>query len=223
MAKQILLEHGSGGKLSHELVRDMFLNKFPNPSTVKDTDAALLDLNQQGVGFTTDSYVVDPIFFPGGDIGRLAVSGTVNDLLVSGYRPRYLSASFIIEEGFPMQDLEKIVDSMVEEAKKAGISIVTGDTKVVDKGKCDKLFINTTGVGEAHFHLSLPLLPSQLSPGDVILINGHLGDHGIAVMAAREGLKANGLVSDVAPLNDVILPLLDRGIQIKFMRDATRG
>ena len=147
MENNILLEHGSGGKLSRNLIKDLFINYFDNPILKQQTDSALLSLNSSNIAFTTDSYVVDPIFFPGGNIGKLAVCGTVNDLAVSGAIPKYISVSFIIEEGFSIKELEKIVSSMADETKKAGVLIATGDTKVVNKGQCDKLFINTSGIG----------------------------------------------------------------------------
>jgi hydrogenase expression/formation protein HypE len=159
--------------------------------------------------------------FPGGNIGHLAVSGTVNDLAVSGYIPKYLSAGFIIEEGLPFSILERVVKSMAEEAKKAGVYIVTGDTKVVNKGKCDKLFINTSGIGELHPNSSC--LKNKIEPGDKIAINGFIAEHGIAVMTAREGMAVTNIESDVAPLNGLIKDILDNKLNIKFMRDATRG
>jgi hydrogenase expression/formation protein HypE len=218
---QILLGHGSGGKLSHELIKNLFFKYFPNPFENKDTDSASLSFKKGEIGFTTDSFVVDPLEFPGGNIGHLAVSGTVNDLAVSGYIPKYLSAGFIIEEGLPFSILERVVKSMAEEAKKAGVYIVTGDTKVVNKGKCDKLFINTSGIGELHPNSSC--LKNKIEPGDKIAINGFIAEHGIAVMTAREGMAVTNIESDVAPLNGLIKDILDNKLNIKFMRDATRG
>lgn len=224
MKKQILLGHGSGGKLSHELIEKLFITYFHNDILAAQTDAAVLSLNAENLAFTTDSYVVDPIVFPGGNIGKLSICGTINDLAVTGAEPKYISASFILEEGLPLSDLEEIVKSMANEAKSAGIQIVTGDTKVVNKGKCDKIFITTTGMGllsSKHTHIATG---QTLQPGDSILINGYIGDHGVAVMAAREELEFTTEVkSDCASLHVLIQKVLDAGVKIKFMRDATRG
>jgi hydrogenase expression/formation protein HypE len=224
MNKNILLGHGSGGKLSHDLIRDLFVKYFSNDILKEQTDAAVITVTTEKLSFTTDSFVVDPIFFPGGDIGKLAVAGTVNDLAVSGAKPLYLSAGFIIEEGFAFSELEKIVKSMAVEAKLAGIKIVTGDTKVVNRGKCDKVFINTSGVGELlpkYVHIGMG---RDIQSGDKIIINGTLGDHGMAVMAAREELSfKTDIQSDCACLNHLIEEALTASDQIKFMRDATRG
>ncbi len=220
----ILLGHGSGGKLSHELISSLFVKYFRNDLLDKQTDSAIIPVTGTKLSFTTDSFVVDPIFFPGGDIGKLAVCGTVNDLAVSGAEPLYLSAGFIIEEGFSFKDLETIVISMAEEAKKAGVLIVTGDTKVVNKGKCDKIFINTAGVGmisDRHIHISEG---ARISAGDQIIINGEVGDHGMAVMAARQELNIRSeIISDCASLNGLIRSVLEATDGVKFMRDATRG
>jgi len=220
----ILLGHGSGGKLSHELISSLFVKYFRNDLLEKQTDSAIIPVTGTKLSFTTDSFVVDPIFFPGGDIGKLAVCGTVNDLAVSGAEPLYLSAGFIIEEGFSFKDLETIVISMAEEAKKAGVLIVTGDTKVVNKGKCDKIFINTSGVGlirEQHIHIGEG---AGISAGDKIIINGAVGDHGMAVMAARQELNIRSeIISDCASLNGLIHSVLEVKDGVKFMRDATRG
>ena len=221
---RILLGHGSGGKLTHELIDRLFVKHFSNPELDRQTDAALLKVKTNQIAFTTDAFVVDPIFFPGGDIGKLAVCGTVNDVAVSGATPLYLSAAFIIEEGFPMDELERIVVSMAEEAKKAGVSIVTGDTKVVNKDKCDKVFITTTGIGtleEEHAHISEG---TRIRPGDKIIINGSIGDHGMAIMSARNELKLSApLLSDCASLNGLIRKATKSSNNIRFMRDATRG
>ena len=221
---RILLGHGSGGKLTHELIDQLFVKYFSNPDLDKQTDAALLELKEDKLAFTTDAFVVDPIFFPGGDIGKLAVCGTVNDVAVSGAKPLYLSAAFIIEEGLPMDKLERIVSSMADEAKKAGVSIVTGDTKVVDKGKCDKVFITTTGIGalpEKHYPISEG---KAMQVGDKIIINGSIGDHGMAIMSARNDLKLSApLESDCASLNGLIEAMTSSSDNIRFMRDATRG
>jgi hydrogenase expression/formation protein HypE len=221
---KILLGHGSGGQLSHELITELFVKYFSNPTLDEQTDSALVSLDKGLISFTTDSFVVDPIFFPGGDIGKLAVCGTVNDLAVSGAKPLYLSAGFIIEEGLPLNDLERIVASMANEAEKAGVTIVTGDTKVVDRGHCDKLFINTSGIGTLVPERRGISTGAKIKPGDKVIINGHVGDHGMAVMAAREELQIRSEVkSDCASLNHLIEKALNRSNKIRFMRDATRG
>ena len=221
---KVLLGHGSGGKLSHDLISNLFMKYFNNSYLEKQTDSAIVEISGDHLSFTTDSFVVDPIFFPGGDIGKLAVCGTVNDLAVSGAIPLFLSAGFIIEEGFPFLDLETIVRSMAEEAKKAGIAIVTGDTKVVNRGKCDKVFINTAGIGKIekrHIHIGEG---SRIRSGDKIIINGSIGDHGMAVLSARQELNIQSdIQSDCASLNELIRQILAVTEGIKFMRDATRG
>jgi len=221
---RILLGHGSGGKLSHDLIDSIFVKYFDNDFLRQQTDSAILDLKGGKIAFTTDSFVVDPVFFPGGNIGNIAIAGTVNDLAVSGAKPKYLSCGFIIEEGFPLVDLETIVKTMAEEAKEAGIIIVTGDTKVVDRGKCDKIFINTSGVGvieETNMEIGSG---SKIEAGDKIIINGSIGDHGMAVMAARNELNISANIkSDCACLNTLIKESMDTSAHIKFMRDATRG
>jgi hydrogenase expression/formation protein HypE len=224
MGKTILLGHGSGGKLSHDLIKDLFVKYFSNKVLTEQTDAAVVNIVTAQIAFTTDSFVVDPILFPGGDIGKLAVAGTVNDLAVSGAKPLYLSASFILEEGLLFADLERIVRSMANEAKKSGVLIITGDTKVVNRGKCDKVFINTTGIGEIEpRHLSIGT-GSKIQPGDKIIINGTIADHGMAVMAAREELSFKTTIqSDCACLNHLIHEALSVTAQMRFMRDATRG
>jgi len=224
MNKQILLSHGSGGKLSSELISGLFLKHFDNPHLAELSDSAQLDVRNSKLAYTTDSYVIDPIFFPGGDIGKLAVCGTINDLCVSGARPLYLSVGFILEEGFPMKDLEEIVRSMALEAQIAGVEIVCGDTKVVNRGKCDKIFINTSGIGvidDKHNGLNRG---RNIQPGDKIIVNGYLGDHGIAVLGVREALNFRTLIdSDCASLNSLISDILNTSNQIRFMRDITRG
>jgi hydrogenase expression/formation protein HypE len=221
---KVLLGHGSGGKLSHELISNLFVKYFNNHYLDKQTDSAILSLTDGYLSFTTDSFVVDPIFFPGGDIGKLAVCGTVNDLAVSGATPLYLSTGFIIEEGFLYDDLETIVRSMASEATKAGVAIVTGDTKVVNRGKCDKIFINTAGIGrikKQNIHIGEG---SLIRPGDKIIINGSIGDHGMAVLAARKELNIQSdIQSDCASLNGLVQNMLAVTDGIKFMRDATRG
>ncbi len=220
----ILLGHGSGGKLTHELISGLFTRHFSNPVLDQQSDSAILNVDSGKLAFTTDSYVIDPVFFPGGNIGKLAVCGTVNDLAVSGAVPKYISAGFIIEEGFSMSQLEEIVVSMSEEAKKAGVTIVTGDTKVVSKGQCDKIFINTSGLGfldERYEHISTG---SKIKSGAKIMINGPIAQHGMAVMAVRNfGNFKTDIQSDCACLHHLIKEVLDSGADVKFMRDATRG
>lgn len=226
MKKQssILLAHGSGGKITQELLRDLFYDHFRNPVLEEQGDSALLTAESKNLAFTTDSYVVDPIFFPGGNIGKLAVCGTINDLAVSGATPKYISAGFILEEGFSMKELESIVHSMAEEAKNAEVKIVTGDTKVVNRGKCDKIFINTSGIGMLEDQYKHITSAENVSEGDVIIINGNIGDHGIAILAARESLTIQSKVkSDCASLNGLIETIKSTGTEINFMRDATRG
>jgi hydrogenase expression/formation protein HypE len=222
--KNILLSHGSGGRLMHSLIRDIFFTYFKNDMLDKQTDSSVFKLDEGYFAFTTDSYVVKPIFFPGGDIGKLAVCGTVNDLAVSGARPLYLSAGFILEEGFPISELEAVVKSMAETAQKAGVKIVTGDTKVVNKGACDKIFINTSGIGYvANEHKDLAS-GKLIKPGDQIIINGNIAEHGTAILGARENLELTTPVkSDAAPLNLLIGKLLSTFRTIRFMRDPTRG
>ena len=219
----ILLGHGSGGRLMHELITEVFIKHFGNEILNDQTDSAILTAGSSEIAFTTDSFVIDPLFFPGGNIGKLAVCGTVNDLAVSGSEPLFLSVSFIIEEGFPVRDLEIITESLAAEAKKAGVLIVTGDTKVVNKSKCDKLFINTAGIGrmkKENLYISKAL---NLQSGDVIIINGTIGDHGMAVMKARESFNfKTNVESDCASLNHLINEVLDK-YPVKFMRDPTRG
>lgn len=220
----ILLGHGSGGKLSHDLIDSLFARYFKNEILDQQSDSAIININSNNIAYTTDSYVVDPLFFPGGNIGNLAIAGTVNDLSVSGAKPMYISCGFIIEEGFSYDDLEKIVISMAEDAKKAGVKIVTGDTKVVDKGKCDKVFINTSGIGiidNAQLDISSG---KNIKPSDKIIINGSIGDHGMAIMAARNDLNiTTHIASDTACLNKMIAEVVKTSSEIKFMRDATRG
>jgi len=220
----ILLGHGSGGRLTHDLISGLFVKYFRNELLLVQGDSALLPHLSGKLCFTTDSFVVDPIFFPGGDIGKLAIAGTVNDLAVSGAIPLFLSAAFILEEGFPLADLERIVQSMANEAENAGVKIVTGDTKVVERGKCDKIFINTSGVGTLHTGSEGIVSAENVQPGDKIIVNGYIGDHGMAVMSARNKLQINSPVeSDCACLNGLISDVLQNHKTVKFMRDATRG
>ena len=219
---KILMAHGSGGLLSHQLISQMFLPQFDNEKISQLNDSAVFKIGKNKLAFTTDSYVVQPIFFPGGDIGKLAVNGTVNDLSVAGADPLYISISFIIEEGLSLDDLWKIILSIKEASQKAEVEIVTGDTKVVDRGKGDKIFINTSGIGIVEE--GVKIVPTNCKPGDVIIINGSIADHGIAVMSAREGLSfETEISSDTAPLNKLILPVLSGSKNIHVMRDPTRG
>ena len=216
------MNHGSGGSLAGKLIRNIFVKRFGMDEPL--TDSAVLKENGLLLAFTTDSYVVDPIFFPGGDIGKLAVCGTVNDLSVSGAMPKYISASFIIEEGFSFHDLALIADSMSSEAKNAGVRIVTGDTKVVEKGKCDKLFINTSGIGMMKSGFETISSAMNVKPGDKLIINGPIGNHAIAVLGARKELTfSSPVTSDCASLNHLINNVLEECSEIHFMRDLTRG
>lgn len=220
---RVLLGHGSGGRLSAELLRRVFLPAFPSEALAALEDQATIRLGSGArVAFTTDSYVVRPIFFPGGDIGRLAICGTVNDLAVGGARPMFLSAAFILEEGLPVDDLNRIVNSMQAACAEAGVAMVTGDTKVVDRGKCDAVFITTTGIGVIPDGIELSIHNAR--PGDRIIVSGPVGDHGIAVMSAREGLEfETELKSDCAPLAELTRRMLDECPSIRCMRDPTRG
>ncbi|MGA7951928.1 MAG: hydrogenase expression/formation protein HypE [Gloeobacterales cyanobacterium] len=219
---QILMAHGGGGKLMHQLIEEMFVSTFGNSMLNVRHDAATMHLQGGRFAFTTDSYVVQPLFFPGGDIGSLAVNGTVNDLAMAGARPLYLSAGFILEEGLPMETLWRVVQSMQQAAQKAKVQIITGDTKVVDRGKGDGIFINTAGIGR--IEQAQPIAPQRVQPGDVVLLNGDIGRHGMAIMAVREGLAfENTIESDSAPLANLVLELLAEEIPIHCMRDLTRG
>ena len=218
--EKILLAHGSGGKMMHDLIRS-FMPRLANPILERMDDSAVFELNGK-VAFTTDSYTVQPLFFPGGDIGKLAVCGTVNDLAVSGAKPLYLSLAFIIEEGLLISDFKKIIESIAKTAAEAGVKIVTGDTKVVGKGGADKIFINTAGVGMIPEGINISA--SNARPGDKIIVSGTIGDHGIAVMSQREGLKfATPIPSDCAPLNGLTAAMLMAANDIHCMRDPTRG
>ncbi|MDD5680471.1 MAG: hydrogenase expression/formation protein HypE [Candidatus Omnitrophica bacterium] len=220
---EISLAHGSGGKLTHEFIRKNILKSYGNPVLNRLTDAAVIKLaSGERLAFTTDSFVVKPVIFKGGDIGKLAVCGTVNDLAVCGAVPLYISCALIMEEGLPYILIKKIINSMKEEARSAGVEIVTGDTKVVEKGSCDKLFINTSGVGVVRYRNELS--PRKIKTGDKIVINGPIADHGVAVLLARESLGFKSEVrSDCASLNRLILTVLDKCSNVKFMRDPTRG
>ncbi len=219
----IMLGHGSGGAMSHELIQHVFVKYFSNPELNIMGDSAVFATDQGYMAFTTDTFVVSPLFFPGGDIGKLAVAGTVNDLAVAGAIPKYLSTGFVIEEGFPVSLLEKIVISMSDEAAKAGISIVTGDTKVVAKGQCDQIYINTSGIGLVRQEAYQLTHGNRILPGDKIIINGSIADHGMAIMSARNQLQIKApILSDCASLNDLIHQAFQVG-GIHFMRDPTRG
>lgn len=224
MSKTILLGHGSGGQMSYDLINEVFVKQYGNEILDSLYDSSIVDIKDISIAFTTDSYVVDPPFFPGGNIGKLAVCGTVNDLAVSGATPLFLSASFILEEGFPLADLSLISKTMHEEATKAGVKIITGDTKVVKKGQCDKIFINTSGIGylpEEKKHMGTGHL---IQPGDKVIVNGYIGDHGIAILGARENMQFEiPIESDAAPLNALIANISKHAEAIHFMRDITRG
>jgi hydrogenase expression/formation protein HypE len=217
----ILLAHGSGSRLSHDLIENNFLPPLANPLLSRLDDSAVFDLSGR-LAFTTDSYVVSPIFFPGGDIGKLAVCGTVNDLSMSGAKPLYLSLSFIIEEGLKIGELKKVVGSIKAAAEEAGVKIITGDTKVVNRGSADKLFINISGIGIIPEGVEISGANARV--GDKIILSGTIGDHGIAVMSQREGLKFSVPVqSDCAPLNKLVSEMLGASIKINCLRDPTRG
>ncbi len=218
----IILNHGSGGKMTSNLIKDLFIKYFGNEILSDQTDSAILSLKSENLAFTTDSYVVNPIFFKGSNIGKLAICGTVNDLAVSGAVPRYISVGFILEEGLAIKELEEIVKTMSEEAKKAGVKIVTGDTKVVEKGKCDKIFINTSGIGILDKKFRSISFAENIVPGDKIIINGSIGDHATTILAERNDIKSN-IKTDCSSLNYLIKSILDESLNVKFMRDATRG
>ncbi len=221
MKDKILLAHGSGGRLAHELIESTFLKMFSNPLLEKLDDSAVFELSGR-LAFSTDSYVVSPIFFPGGDIGRLAICGTVNDVAMSGAKPLYLSLSFIIEEGLPVSDLSQIIQSISDTAKEAKVEIVAGDTKVVHRGSADKLYINTSGVGIISDGVNIS--GKNAKPGDKVILSGSIGDHGIAVLSQREGLSfSTRLISDCAPLGGMVSELVANGIDIHCLRDPTRG
>jgi len=219
---KILLDHGSGGQMSHQLITDMVLPIFDNPMLALLHDGAIFDIAKQRMAFSTDTYVVDPIFFPGGSIGKLAVNGTINDLAMCGATPLYLSAGLIIEEGFSLTDLEKILKDMALAAEKANVKVVTGDTKVVPKGAVDKIFVNTSGIG---------LIPRQVDisshrarPGDKVIISGSIADHGMTVLTQREGMFFDSpVISDTAPLNHMVTKMLAAHKDIHVLRDPTRG
>lgn len=219
--KVIKLGHGSGGSLSRRLIESHILRFFDSPLLAPLGDSALLDMEGVGLAFTTDSYVVDPIFFPGGDIGKLAVCGTVNDLAVCGALPRFISCALIIEEGFPENHLSAILGSMHQTAKEAEVEVVTGDTKVVPRGKADRIFVNTAGLGVLARE---DAAPARMAPGDKVIVSGPLGDHEAAVLVSREGLNLDSsVVSDCAPLTQLAQAVFKVAGGVSFMRDVTRG
>lgn len=219
---RVLLAHGGGGKLTQQLLEKLFLPAFAHPALEARHDGAILRVNGLRLAFSTDSFVVRPLIFPGGTIGDLAVNGTVNDLAMCGARPLYLSAGFILEEGLPMETLRRVVASMSEAAARAGVALVTGDTKVVDKGKGDGIFINTAGIGVVESPVDLG--PAAVRPGDAVLVSGELGAHGVAILSVREGLEFESpIVSDTAPLWPAVAALLGEGVAVHCLRDLTRG
>jgi hydrogenase expression/formation protein HypE len=218
----VTLAHGGGGKLMHQLLEKMVLPAFRNNLLESRHDGAVFPIGNARLAFTTDSYVVSPLLFPGGDIGSLAINGTVNDLAMCGARPLYLSCGMILEEGLPMETLWAVVQSLRASADAAGVQLVTGDTKVVDKGKGDGVFLNTAGIGVIEHGLSIS--PASVREGDAVLLSGDVGRHGIAIMAAREGLEfETAIESDCAPLNGSVQRLLDAGLEVHCLRDLTRG
>jgi hydrogenase expression/formation protein HypE len=221
--ERITLAHGSGGKATHTLIEAVFLEAFRNPLLEPLEDGAVFGVNGSRLALTTDSFVVAPLFFPGGDIGDLAVNGTVNDLAVTGARPLYLTAGFILEEGFPVEDLQRIVESMARAAETAGVQVVTGDTKVVQRGKADGVYINTAGVGV--FDRDVTLSAANATPGDAVIVSGPIGDHGVTIMLARGELDIESdIESDTAPMNGLVAALLDAVPEgVRCLRDATRG
>jgi hydrogenase expression/formation protein HypE len=220
--KEIVLAHGAGGKLTQQLIQDLFLPRFKNALLNPLHDGAMFSVNGARFAFSTDSFVVNPIFFPGGDIGELAVNGTVNDLAMCGARPLYLSSAFILEEGFRMDELWRVIQSMQRAAEIAGVSLVTGDTKVVDRGKGDKIFINTSGLGLIDPGVNIH--PGRAQVGDKIILNGPIAAHGIAIMSVREGLEFESEIkSDTAALNGLVQAMLATAPDIHVLRDATRG
>jgi len=220
--EKVLLDHGSGGKISHVMFSELILPLFENPELSKQDDGATLDVEGTKLAFSTDSYVVDPIFFPGGNIGDLAVNGTINDISMCGAVPKFISVGLILEEGLPVKDLRTILESMAIAAKKAGVKIVTGDTKVVPKGKADKIFINTSGIGVIPSRINVS--GNNAKPGDKIIISGTIADHGITVLSSREGLKFDSEIkTDSAPLNRMVQSIIQSECDIHVLRDPTRG
>ena len=219
--ERIRLGHGSGGRLMHALIDSLFMKEFRNPVLGRKGDSAILSVGKKKLAFTTDSYVVDPLFFPGGDIGSLAVHGTVNDLCVCGARPLGISLGLVIEEGLPVKTLEKITRSIAAAAAAAGVAVVTGDTKVVEQGACDKIFIHTSGLGEVYYE---GLSARRIRTGDSVIVSGPVGDHAISVLSKREGLSFRTTIkSDSAPLDTLIAKVLRASKNVRVMRDPTRG
>ncbi len=222
-AGQIMLSHGAGGGKSQKLISSVFLGGLDSPELNRLDDAAELEMTDAKLAFSTDTFVVNPVFFPGGNIGSLAVSGTVNDVLMKGAIPRYLSLGVVLEEGFLIDDLKKIVKSIHKTCKAAGVEVVTGDTKVVERGKADGIFINTSGIGDIYPGAKISGMNAK--PGNKVIVSGDIGRHGIAVMAERNGLKLTGdITSDAAPLTELVLPLFEKYIaNLHVLRDPTRG
>jgi hydrogenase expression/formation protein HypE len=221
---RIVLAHGGGGRLTHQLIEKIFMPAFTNDALEQRHDGAVVSINGARLAFTTDSFVVCPLIFPGGNIGDLAVNGTVNDLAMCGARPLYLSAGFILEEGLEMDTLRAVVTSMQVAAAKANVKLVTGDTKVVDKGKGDGIFVNTSGIGVIEANVNGTIGPAAVQPGDVVIVSGDLGRHGIAILSVREGLEFESpIVSDCANVWPAVEALLNAGIEVHCLRDLTRG
>ncbi len=221
---RIVLAHGGGGRLTHQLIEKIFMPAFSNAALEQRHDGAVISVNGSRLAFTTDSFVVRPLIFPGGNIGDLAVNGTVNDLAMCGARPLYLSAGFILEEGLEMETLRTVVTSMQQAAASAGVKLVTGDTKVVDKGKGDGIFVNTSGIGIIEANVKGSIGPQAVQPGDVVIISGDLGRHGIAILSVREGLEFEApILSDTANVWPAVEALINAGIDIHCLRDLTRG
>ncbi len=218
----IVMGHGGGGKLGAELIEHLFLPAFDNPHLRAMTDAAVLDLPPGRIALSTDSFVVQPLFFPGGDIGELAINGTVNDVAMQGATPLFLTVGLILEEGFEIATLASVISSMAAAAGRAGVTVVTGDTKVVDRGHGDGIYINTTGIGVIPHGVDIG--PHRVKPGDAVIVSGPIADHGMAVMSVREGLRfESDISSDTAPLNGLVLDMIRSGIDIHALRDPTRG
>jgi hydrogenase expression/formation protein HypE len=218
----IVMGHGAGGKMMNDLIHHLFTAEFQNPLLAQSADATTIHVNSNRLAFTTDSFVVSPLFFPGGDIGDLAVNGTVNDLAMTGAKPLFLSAGFILEEGLPMEMLAQIVASMAHSAQASGVQIAAGDTKVVNRGHGDGVYINTTGIGS--IPESVHIAPNEAKPGDAIIVSGTVGDHGVAVLSVREGLRfQTEIQSDTAPLYDLVQTMLAVSQSIHCLRDVTRG
>ena len=221
---RIVLAHGGGGRLTHQLIEKIFMPAFSNAALEERHDGAVISINGSRLAFSTDSFVVRPLIFPGGNIGDLAVNGTVNDLAMCGARPLYLSSGFILEEGLEMETLRTVVKSMQESAAKANVKLVTGDTKVVDKGKGDGIFVNTSGIGIIESTVKSPISPAAVQPGDAVIVSGDLGRHGIAILSVREGLEFESpILSDCANVWPAVEALLNAGIEVHCLRDLTRG